>query len=212
MSGRNNPGSLGVYAKGDPGGMEGGRSLAARKRCPPLGVGRADEGDGLSWPLDSQQETAAPQPRQGLWTLAPGSSGWVLRPVPAAPGERQKMSREGDTQPRRRHGGGGHEEAPPSGVLVPEAASPWRAFFPGPVLSPGYRPFTPSRPLYAWQRRDFWGHPGCGLSKATVSFLSAVVLVPPSPGRHGTLRTQGLCEFQGELGRPGRQGTQGGPE
>lgn len=107
MSGRNNPGSLGVYAKGDPGGMEGGRSLAARKRCPPLGVGRADEGDGLSWPLDSQQETAAPQPRQGLWTLAPGSSGWVLRPVPAAPGERQKMSREGDTQPRRRHGVGG---------------------------------------------------------------------------------------------------------
>ena len=49
-----------------------------------------------------------------------------------------------------------------------------------------------------------------GLSKATVTFLSAVVLVPPSPGRHGTLRTQGLCEFQGELGRPGRQGTRGG--
>ena len=78
MSGRNDPGSLGVYAKGDPGGMEGGRSLAARKRCLPLGVGCADEGDGLSWPLNSQQETVAPRPRPGQWTLAPGSSGWVL--------------------------------------------------------------------------------------------------------------------------------------
>lgn len=37
-----------------------------------------------------------------------------------------------------------------------------------------------------------------------------MVLVPPTPGRHETLRTQGLCEFQGELGCPGRQGTRGG--
>ena len=153
LSGRSDPGSLGVYAKGDPGGTEGGRSLAARKRCPPLGVGRADEGhegDGLSWPLDSQREAAAPRPRQGQWRPAPGRSEWVL------------MARAGSTwgeaedEPGRGHTalemawGVGHEEAPPSGVLVPEeAASPWRAFFPGPILSPVYRPFTPSRPLYA---------------------------------------------------------------
>lgn len=63
---------------------------------------------------------------------------------------------EAEDEPGRGHTalemawGVGHEEAPPSGVLVPEeAASPWRAFFPGPILSPVYRPFTPSRPLYA---------------------------------------------------------------
>ena len=65
MSGRSNPGSLGAYAKGDPGGMEGGGSLAARKHCPRLGVGHEDEGDGLPWPLDSQQETAAPLAKPG---------------------------------------------------------------------------------------------------------------------------------------------------
>ena len=78
MSGRSNPGSLGAYAKGDPGGMEGGGSLAARKHCPHLGVGHADEGDGLPWPLDSQQETAAPPPHTPVKSGAAETGSWEL--------------------------------------------------------------------------------------------------------------------------------------
>ena len=133
-------------------------------------------------PLTLSRRLQPPWQSQGQQRPAPRSSGWVLTARAGSTGERQRMSQEGDTQPGRRHGGTGHEEAPPSGVLVPEAASPWRAFFPGPVLSPGCRPFTPSRPLYAWQGRNFGGHPGCWSLKSSGHFPKCCGLGSPIPG------------------------------
>lgn len=133
-------------------------------------------------PLTLSKRLRPPRQRQGQQRLAPGSSGWVLT---ARAGSTRG---EAEDEPGRGHTaqetawGAGHEEAPPSGVLVPKAASPWRAFSLGPVLSPGCRPFTPSRPLYAWQGRNFGGHPGCRSLKSNGHLPKCCGLGSPIPG------------------------------
>lgn len=134
-------------------------------------------------PLTLSKRLRPPRQRQGQQRLAPGSSGWVLTArAGSTRGEAEDEPGRGHTAQETARGRGMRKPLPlecwSPKLLHPGGPSPWGLSSPrgaDPSLLRGHS--TPGKAGTLGDTLD------AGLSKATVTFLSAVVLAPPSRGR-----------------------------